>query len=553
MLPPSGKRSQRPAEPYAGRWVARLQGQVVGQGGTPRQALHVASASRAKEAPQVEWIPGAMKFSLPPLVERVRAALPQNREIYLVGGAVRDLLLGRPIHDFDFALPAKAMAAARQVAKGLGAAFYPLDETRDAGRVIVEESGRRITLDFIALQGADIDADLAARDLTINAMAIDLRQPEALLDPLGGAVDLKEKWVRAASPEAFRADPVRVLRAIRMAASFNMKIEKETRAALRAAAKDLNQVSAERLRDELFRLFQAPKLATSLRALDLLGALEPMLPELAGLKGVEQSPPHAFDVWEHSLQVVDKVEHTISLLGENYKPEGASDLHSGLVVLRLGRYRSQLSALLAREPVTGRARRDLLLFAALFHDAAKPAARSVEDGGRIRFIDHETPGAALVLRRGKALHLSNAELDYLESVVRHHGRPFALTQTGAAPTRRAIYRFFRDTGDVGVDICLLSLADFMGKYGAELPQDALAEHLETLRALLEAYFEQLDQVVSPALLLSGDDLMAELRLQPGPKIGALLEALREAQAVGEVHDRAEALALAQSLLDREIE
>src|SRR3972149_4970556 len=124
-----------PAEPYAGRWVARLQGQVVGQGGTPRQALYAASASRAKEAPQVEWIPGAMTFSLPPLVERVRAALPNSQEIYLVGGAVplRDLLREKPIHDFDFALPAKAVAAARQVAKSLGAAFYPLDETRDVG------------------------------------------------------------------------------------------------------------------------------------------------------------------------------------------------------------------------------------------------------------------------------------------------------------------------------------------------------------------------------------------------------------------------------------
>ena len=494
-----------------------------------------------------------MTFSLPPLVERVRASLPKDQDIYLVGGAVRDLLLGRPVHDFDFALPAKAMAAARQVAKSLSAAFYPLDETRDVGRVIAEEDGQRVTLDFIALQGADIETDLAARDLTINAMAIDLRYPEALLDPLGGAADLKEKLVRAASPDAFRTDPVRVLRAIRMAASFNMRIEKETRQALRAAAKGLVQVSPERLRDELFRLFQAPKLATSLRALDLLGALEAMLPDLAVLKGVEQSPPHTFDVWEHTLQVVDKAEHLIALLGENYTHEGASDLHSGLVVLRLGRYRSQLSALLARELVPGRRSRELLLVAALFHDAAKPAARSVEEGGRIRFIDHDNLGAALVLRRGSALHLSNAELDYLETVVRQHGRPFALTQTGAAPTRRAIYRFFRDAGELGVDICLLSLADFMGKYGAELPQDALAEHLETLRALLEAYFEKMEQVVSPPPLLSGSDLMAKLQLQPGPKIGALLEALREAQAVGEIHDCAEALALARSLLEGGIE
>ena len=543
-----GKRSQTPSEPYAGRWVARLQGQVVGQGGTPRQSLHAARASRAKEAPQVEWMPGAMKPSLPPLVERVRAVLPTDQELYLVGGAVRDLLLEKPSHDFDFVSPGKAIATARRVANALGAAFYPLDESRDVGRVILTEGLEHATLDFIALQGADIDSDLAARDLTINAMAIDLRHPEALLDPLGGATDLTARRVRACSPDAFRADPVRVLRAIRMAASFDMKIDKATRQALRDAASRLPQVSAERLRDELFRLLQAPKLATSLRALDLLSALVPILPELAALKGVEQSAPHAFDVWSHTLQVVNKLDHLMSLLGENYRPEGAGNLHSGLVVLRLGRYRSQIGELLGQELVPGRSRRELLMFAALFHDAGKPATRSVEAEGRVRFIGHDQVGAELVVARGEALHLSNAEIDYLGMVVGRHGRPYALTQSGEVPSPRAIYRFFRQTGEWGVDICLLSLADFMGKTGVDLSQDALAEHLETLRILLEAYFEKREQTIAPSPLLNGDDLIKELRLEPSPKIGEILESLREAQATGEIHTRADALALAKSLL-----
>lgn len=548
MAADPGKRSQTLTEPYAGRWVARLQGKVVGQGGTPRQALHAAKASRAKEAPQVEWVPGAMNPSLPPLVERVLAVLPAGQELYLVGGAVRDLLLEKPSHDFDFVLPSKAMATARRVANALGAAFYPLDESRDVGRVILNEGLERATLDFIAWQGADIDSDLAARDLTINAIAIDLRHPEALLDPLGGVADLSARRVRACSQNAFRTDPVRVLRAIRMAASFDMKIDKETRQAMREAAAALPQVSAERLRDELFRLLQAPKLATSLRALDVLGALEPILPELTALKGVEQRAPHAFDVWNHTLQVVNKLDHIVSLLGEHYKPEGAGNLHSGLVVLRLGRYRSQISALLGRELVPGRSRRELLMLSALYHDAGKPATRSVEAKGRVRFIGHDQEGAGLAITRGEALHLSNAEIDYLSTVVRQHGRPYALTQSGEAPNPRAIYRFFRQAGELGVDICLLSLADFMGKTGMEESQDALAKHLETLRILLEAYFEKKDQSISPSPLLNGDDLIKELRLEPGSKIGEILESLREAQATGEIHTRADALALAKNLL-----
>lgn len=543
-------RPQRPAEqndPYAGRWVARLLGRVVGQGGTPRQALKAAKAARSKESPQVEFMPNAKAYSLPPIVERIRAALPVAQELYLVGGAVRDLMLDREIHDFDFVLPANAITTARKLAKALGADFYTLDDDRDAGRILFTENGKRLTLDFISFQGTDIDTDLAARDLTINAMAIDLRQPDALLDPLGGAADLLAKQVRGSSPDAFRSDPVRVLRAVRLAAGLGFRIEKETRLHLRAAAKGLKTVSAERLRDEFFRLLQTPKVATSLRALDLLGALDPFLPDLTGLKNLEQSPPHAFDAWNHSLRVVEKLETIIDLLGENYAPQGASDLHSGLVVLRLGRYRNQISQTMGTELVPDRSRRALLFFATLFHDVGKQSTRSIEEGGRIRFIDHENRGAEMLAVQASQFHLSNAEIELLDVLVKHHGRPFLLTRTGELSSRRAIYRFFRDTGAAGVDICLLSLADFMGKYGPDLPQDDLAAHLETLRILLEAYFEQ-PQQVSPQPLLNGDELMVELSLKPGPKIGEILEALREAQAVGEVGSRAEALALAKRML-----
>lgn len=539
--------AEPPRQPYAGRWVARLGGRIVAQGGTPRQALQAALAARSKESPQVEFIAGSMQPSLPPIVERVRKALPADQEIYLVGGAVRDLLLGRPHHDFDFVLPAKAIAAARRVANALHADFYPLDETRDAGRILLTEDGRRVTLDFIAFLGADIDGDLAARDLTINAMAIDLRAPDALLDPFGGAADVRDKRIKFTSPDSFRSDPIRVLRAVRLAAGLRMNIEKETRQQMKAAASGLKTVSPERLRDELFRLLDTPRLATSLQALDILGVLTFVFPELLALKGVEQSPPHAYDAWGHTLHVIEKLELALTLLGSGQTPEGG-DLHSGLVNLRLGRYRPQLTELIQRELVPGRNRRALLMLAAIFHDSGKAITRTLEEGGRIRFIGHEDVSAELAVQYARALHLSNGEIDLLETLVRLHGRPFALTQAGAAPTRRAIYRFFREAGEAGVEICLLSLADFMGKYAADLPQDALTEHLETLRTLLEAYFEKPEEAVLPPSLLNGDDLMKELNLQPGPKVGEILEALREAQAAGEVADRGQALVLAKSLL-----
>lgn len=525
-----------------------MRGRVVGQGGTPRQALLAAKAARSKEIPQVEYIPSEMTTQLPEIVQRVRAALPPDQEIYLVGGAVRDMLLGRAVKDFDFLVPEKAITLGRKVANVLKADFYPLDPERGAGRVIFNEGGSRITLDFITIQGGDIDSDLAARDVTINAMAIDLRQPDALLDPFGGAQDLIGKLVKACSPRSFSSDPVRIIRAVRMAAVFGMRIDKDTKSLMRAAASGLPTVSPERLRDEFFKLLAAPKPGTSIRALDLLGALDPIFPEIAPLRKLEQPSPHAFDVWNHILHVLGRLDLILELLGDGVGAEGAGDMQSGLIVQKLGRYREQFKGHLGQEPVPDHSRLALLYFAALMHDAGKATTQSRDENGRIHFYEHEIVGAEMVAERGRALHLSNDEIEVLAMIVKHHGRPYLLTKEGIPPTRRAVYRFFRDTGPAGVEICLLSLADFLGKFDAQVPQDELAKHVDTLRTLFEAFFEHAHEQISPPMLVNGEDLMREFDLKPGPKIGELLEAVREAQAAGEVGDRDAALELARRMM-----
>lgn len=479
---------------------------------------------------------------LPPLVEQVRAAVPPDQPLYLVGGAVRDLLLNRTVHDLDFVVHGRAIPLARKVADALGGSFYPLDAERDAGRVLLPQHGA--ALDFVAQQGASLEDDLRGRDFTINSMALSLHDA-VLHDPLGGAADLRAKRLRMTGPLAFANDPVRVLRAVRMAAAFGLQMEPETRTALRAAVPALSQVSPERRRDEIFRLLLAPRPATSLRALDVFGALSVLFPELEPLRGLEQSPPHIYDVWNHSLHVVDKLGLVFSALDENYPADGVGELVSGLTVLRLGRYRGQISQHLAAELVPGRPRRGLLLLAALLHDAGKALTRTVDANGRIRFFEHEARGAELIEARAQALRLSGEETALLRTIVANHMRPFLLTQTGKPPSRRAIYRYFRDTGAAGVDICLLSLADQLGKRGPEVNEKELTATLDTLRALLEGYYELADEVVSPPVLLNGNDLMAELRLKPGRKVGEILEALREAQAMGQVPDRAAALAFAR--------
>jgi len=532
-------------QPFAGRWVALLRGQVVGVGLTAEAALAAAQLSRPKETPTVMFVPDNPPIELPNVVNDVRRALPADARVWVVGGAVRDALLNRRIRDLDFAVEGDALKMARAVGNALDGAYYPLDPDRDVGRVILKSEEGDLTLDFARLRGPDLDTDLAARDFTINAMAVALHDPETLIDPVGGLADVRAKRIRVCSPSALGDDPVRGVRAIRLAAQLNFRLDQDTRSLVRANADALAQVSAERVRDEFVRCVNGPRPGAALRALDLLGLLDQILPELATLKGVTQSPPHVLDVWEHTLAVVARLNEVLTLLGPVHDVDAASDLILGLISVQLGRYRHALTDHLRVTLTPERNVRAALMLAALLHDAGKPATRAIDPDGRIRFLTHETVSADLAEARLTELRLSGDELKRIRTIIAHHMRPRQLSsQKDVSP--RAIYRFFRDTGAAGVDIVLLSLADFLGKHGGEPPpQDEWAHHLAVCAQLLEAHFEKREERVSPPALITGHDLMSELGLAPGPRIGQLLEAVREAQVVGEVTDRAGALEFAR--------
>jgi poly(A) polymerase len=537
-------------ELYAGRWVAIVRDQVVGQGGTPEQARLAAQVSRSKEIPQVVYVPTTIPLEFPPIFDSVVAALPSDTPVYLVGGAVRDALLRRKIHDLDFILPGNAVKISRQIANRLGAAFFPMDEEYDTGRVIlIGKDGSRLTLDFAAQRGDDLESDLRGRDFTFNAMAIDVRQPQAILDPLGGAVDLLAKQIRPCSPSAFVNDPIRVLRAIRQAAVFGFHIPPETRALIRSAVPLLPDISSERMRDELFRLLDGPRVAASIRALDMLGALFYILPEMETLKGVEQSPPHLDDVWHHTLNVVQKLEIVLAALAPDYDPEKAANLALGMLVLHLGRFRERLGEHFNGKLNADRPLRPLLFLAALYHDAGKPETRTTNGEGKHHFYGHDEAGAKIVDSRAISLRLSNPETERVRKIVRGHLRPTLLEHDANIPTRRAVYRFFREAGEAGVDICILSLADTLGTSSDTFSQDQWSHHLAVIRCMLEAWWEHPGERVTPLVLVNGDDLMKELNILPGPLVGKLLEAIREAQAVGQVSTREEALEIAKNILN----
>jgi len=408
-------------------------------------------------------------------------------------------------------------------------------------------------MDFATYRGENLEEDLRNRDFTINAIAYNL-QNETLIDPTSGGADIRAKVIRACLPTSLSDDPVRILRAVRQAAAFGFTIEKNTREWMKQAAGQIGSVSIERLRDEVFKILNGPKVSAAIRALDMLGVLPHLMPELLNMKGVEQSAPHVHDVWTHTLAVLDHLDQILSDLRVGYDAEKTGDMFTGLLSLRLGRYREQVSAHFSNSLNKDRSHRSLLFFAALYHDVSKPDTKTIDENGRIRFFDHDLKGAVVVAERAHAFNLSNDEIERLQEIVRHHMRIhfFAdrLEKESQTPSRKTIYRFFRDSGKAGIDLILLALADVRATRANDLSVEAWGVYLDVARILLEHYWEKPEEVVAPPRLLDGNDLMKALTLAPGPLVGQLLETIRENQAAGKITTKEEALEFARAEISK---
>ncbi len=482
----------------------------------------------------------ALPAELRPLAAALTRLLPGPA--WLVGGTPRDLLLDAPLRDLDLAV-ADAEAAARAVADGLAGHLVTLDAGRHIYRVALDGAAVRY-VDIAQLRG-DLDADLRERDFTLDAMAAPLQPPFdalSLVDPLGGARDAGARLLRAASTRIFQDDPLRLLRAVRLAVEFDLSIEQDTEALARENAALAARPSPDRQRDEIARIFASERAAAGVRLLDRLGLLDPVLPEVATGRGVEQPKEHHYPVLEHNVETVRALDVFLS-------PRPLAD--AGDEALRLMLWTAlpaaeRVQTNLAEELVEGRSRRTLLKLAGLLHDIAKPQTKAPDPSGRIRFFGHPELGARMTAALLRRLRFAEREVAYVCLLVDEHLRPLQLAAPGQSPTPRALFRFFRDLAEAAEGVLLLSLADHVAARGPELEMKEWQWHLGYTGYLLhERYTNQ--TVVRPVRLLTGDDLMAALGIGPGPEVGRLLAALEEAQAAGEVSDRSQALAFVRRL------
>ena len=462
-----------------------------------------------------------------------------NIESYLVGGFVRDILLGRDAGDIDIAVAGDALEIAPRVAATLEGKYVLLDKVNRVGRVMVNEgtpsTRTQWQLDFATLEGS-IEQDLARRDFTIDALAVDLKQLEGdyaaiqLIDPFNGQDDLQQSVIRAVAETAFTSDGARLLRAVRLAAELKFSIADETKALIRRYCYLITDVAGERVREDLLRLLAVPQAGQFLVCLEELGLLTAMIPELEQMKGIEQPKEHFWDVFAHSMETVAAVEFLLRQGDWKYASEEA---------LAVAPWSSSLAQHFDLEVGSGSTRGSLLKLAALLHDIAKPQARTIDEKGRMRFLGHAKEGAALAACILERLRFSGKEIKLEEIVVRNHLRPMQMSHEGL-PTRRAIYRYFRDTGEAGIDTLFLSMADHLATRGPHLNLSQWQEHTQLVEYVLRQRFQE-ESLVTPPKLVDGHDLINIFGMSPGLKIGELLETVREAQAAGELTTREEAL------------
>jgi putative nucleotidyltransferase with HDIG domain len=468
----------------------------------------------------------AERLASAPVVALAREALAGVEGVWIAGGAVRDAALGRDVVDLDLAVAGDPAGVVKAVAREGKGHSFELSAEFATWRAVAADGSWQI--DVTALRGETIEADLAERDFTIGAVAVPI-SGGGPIDPFGGLADLDRRVLRVVGEGSFSADPLRLLRAARLAAGLVFEIDPDTASLARGEAARAADTAGERQLAELRQLVGGPDPLRGMALLDELGLTAVVLPELEALRGVEQGPNHHLDVHGHTMTVL---EHTLEVEAdlERFGGDRAADL------------RALLAEPLADEMSRGTA----LRFGALLHDIGKPATRS-EQQGFVTFVGHDRDGVEIVAGLCKRLRASRALTRHLQDLTLHHLRLGFLVHEAPLPARR-VHEYLRATEPVGADVTLLTIADRLSARGSGpfATEEAIEAHLSLAREMLAAALDwRRDGPPQPPL--RGDELAAELGMDEGPELGELLAELEAAQYAGEISTRGEAVERARAL------
>ncbi len=446
--------------------------------------------------------------------------------LYLVGGAVRDHFLSRRIKDIDIACvnPKKTAAILASYHKS---AIVPLGKEKSTVcHRVVNRQNTDDFLDVVELQNGSIENDLQVRDFTVNAIAIEITKQGKLgrvIDPLAGMHDLEQHSIRFTGPDVFNSDPLRTLRAFRFAAELQFTIEASTIRSIRENCLLLSGISAERILTELLNLLKTNQAASTVRAMDEVGLLEVIFPEIRTMKSCLQNEFHHLDVWDHSLAVLEMCESITANL-QTYFSDSSRHVEDNL---NKGN------------------RLPLMKLAALLHDVGKPSKKKRTGEFReINFYDHDREGEKITSDIAKRLKMSCRDREFLRSMVAEHMHILYLSKPDVK--EKTMLKWFRKLNDDIIPLIIIEMADSMSTCGPASKKSEREAHLAWSRKTVMEYYSEIRTTLKRNNVISGNDLIS-LGMNPGPELGRVLEKIREAQDEGLILDHDSGYAMARKL------
>ena len=463
-----------------------------------------------------------------------------NIQAYLVGGCIRDHLLERSVNDIDIVVSHNSKAIAADISAKLGGTYFVIDSDENLYRINLQNETTILNIDIGNFHESICD-NLSERDFTIDAMAIKLDSKFSgitlndLIDPYGGLISISDRVIKSVSDFIFQDDPLRLLRCIRLHAQLDFEIEQQTMQMVTVNAEAINKVSSERVREELFKIFSLPNLGDNLHILDSVGLLGVLIPELNVSRNVRQPKEHYWNVFEHSLNAAGMVEkmvngmHELNCVKNNIPKFPDMDIY----------FNQNIS--------DGQTRLFFLKLTALLHDIGKPSTKTIDSSGKIRFLTHPEVGSDIANGIMNRLRISKKGISVVETMIKNHLRPAQMSQPGDLPTDKAIYKYFRDLGDVAIDTLYLDLADYSAMRGPYLTEEEWEIHCSRTDYIIKRKaFMQQKQGEEMTALLTGNEIMENFDLPPGPKIGTLIAKIKEGQALGDIKSKDEALKFVES-------
>jgi tRNA nucleotidyltransferase/poly(A) polymerase len=450
--------------------------------------------------------------------------IPSSSKAFIVGGTVRDIVMGTPPKDIDIVTLDDPKLLAQDIAANCRGRIIELGKP---GMKIFRIITGNQTYDIAPANGKSIEDDLHKRDFTINAMAIPVNSANGngiIIDPHNGQNDLNHQIIRMISSDNLKADPVRMLRAYRIGSRFGFSISRKTSLAILAESSRINTSAGERIKDELFKLFNCPHSHRYILMMNESGLLSALFPELTPLKECSQNLHHKHDAFEHTLKAYDFLEKLLH--GPALQAPEIINLES---FLPSPNYFA------------------LLKYAILLHDIGKPQTRSIDENGQIHFYGHEKSSANMAAKINLRLRISNDEQKYLDFIIRNHLKPLSLFNAYNQDrlSRKAVSRFFLLCGTMIKDLLVHTTADLYGKGIIKNTQ----AFIEFLNYLISAYTNSFLPKKSCPPLITGDDLIREFGLKPSPLFAKILQHVEEERFSGNIKSRKEALILVKNFLN----